>query len=158
MLRISRMTDYAVVVLVQLGRGPEVQTASGIAAATGVPEPTVAKLLKALATAGLAASLRGARGGYRLTRPLDAISIAEVIAALEGPIALTACVEGSAVTCGQVECCPMGGRWSEVNAALRGALEGISLAAMAEGAQRATVRREALWLAPADSPSYGNAR
>jgi FeS assembly SUF system regulator len=157
MLRISRMTDYAVVVLVQLGRGPEVQTASGLAALTGVPEPTVAKLLKLLTNAGLVASLRGARGGYRLTRPLSAISIAEVIAALEGPIALTACVEGSTVSCGQMECCPMGGRWSEVNAALREALESISLAAMAEGAHRAAARREALWFTP-ETPSYGNGR
>lgn len=158
MLRISRMTDYAVVVLVQLGRGPEVQTASGLAALTGVPEPTVAKLLKLLAGAGLVTSLRGARGGYRLTRPLGAISIAEVIAALEGPIALTACVEGSATPCGQVECCPMGGRWSEVNAALREALEGISLAQMAEGARRATARREALWLTAASPSPYGDAK
>ena len=72
-----------------------VQTSPGIAATTGIPEPTVAKVLKTLAAGGLVASQRGARGGYRLLRPLSAIPIADVIAAVDGPIALTACVEGS---------------------------------------------------------------
>ena len=70
------------------------QTSPGIAAATGIPEPTVAKVLKTLAAAGLVASQRGARGGYRLARPLAAIPVADVIAAIDGPIALTACVDG----------------------------------------------------------------
>ena len=76
-----------------------VQTSPGIAAATGIPEPTVAKVLKTLAAGGLVASQRGARGGYRLLRPLAAIPVADVIAAIDGPIALTACVDGSATEC-----------------------------------------------------------
>ena len=75
------------------------QTSPGIAATTGIPEPTVAKVLKTLAAGGLVASQRGARGGYRLLRPLAAIPVADVIAAVDGPIALTACVEGSVVEC-----------------------------------------------------------
>ena len=74
------------------------QTSPGIAATTGIPEPTVAKVLKTLAAGGLVASQRGARGGYRLLRPLSAIPVADVIAAVDGPIALTACVEGSAAS------------------------------------------------------------
>ncbi|HTW25483.1 MAG TPA: SUF system Fe-S cluster assembly regulator [Acetobacteraceae bacterium] len=133
MLRLSKLTDYAVVVLVRLGpegAEPEVQTSPGIAAATGIPEPTVAKVLKALTASGLVASQRGARGGYRLNRPLAAIPVADVIAAIDGPIALTACVEGSGSECESRGFCPMAGRWDPVNAAIRDALTGISLADM----------------------------
>jgi FeS assembly SUF system regulator len=130
MLRLSKLTDYAVVVLVQLARGGVVQTAPGVAAATAVPEPTVAKVLKILTSAGLVTSLRGARGGYRLARPLAALSVSEVIAAVDGPIALTACVEGSLTACEQQGSCPMSGRWLRVNEAIREALAGITLADM----------------------------
>ncbi len=138
MLRLSKLTDYAVVVLIRLsdsdcGRvcgGDGVQTSPGIAAATGVPEPTVAKVLKALAAAGLVASLRGARGGYRLDRSLAAISVADVIAAVDGPIALTACVDGGAGGCDVQNRCAVKGRWDVVNDAIRGALHGITLADM----------------------------
>ena len=131
MLRLSKLTDYAVVVLVRLSRADEVQTSPGIAAATGIPEPTVAKVLKALAGAGLVASQRGARGGYRLTRPLGAIAVSDVIAAIDGPIALTACVEGSSEHCGVEQLCSMRGNWNRVNRAIRDALEDVTLADMA---------------------------
>ena len=71
MLRLSKLTDYAVVVLVRLDSGSQVQTSPGIAATTGIPEPTVAKVLKTLSGAALVTSQRGARGGYRLARALD---------------------------------------------------------------------------------------
>ena len=130
MIRISKLADYSVVVLVRLGAGV-IETAPGIAHATGVPEPTVAKVLKALAGAGLVASQRGARGGYRLARPLHLVSVADVIAAIEGPIALTACVEHSPSACEAESCCPVRGRWDPVNAAVREALEGVTLAQLA---------------------------
>ena len=129
MFRLSKLTDYAVVVLVRLALDEAVQTAPGIAAGTGIPEPTVAKVLKLLAGRELVVSQRGARGGYRLVRPLRAIPVAEVIAAIDGPIALTACVEGGECTCHSM--CPMHGRWDPVNAAIQGALAGITLADMA---------------------------
>ena len=132
MLRLSRLTEYAVVVLVRLSREAGVLTAPGIAATTGIPEPTVAKVLKTLAAGGLVASQRGARGGYRLLRPLGAIPVADVIAAVDGPIALTACVEGSIVEC-ETQCmCPMRGRWDPVNEAIHQALSAITLADMQE--------------------------
>src|SRR5277367_4764012 len=138
MLRLSKLTDYAVVVLVKLSSGSEgVQTSPGIAAATGIPEPTVAKVLKSLAGAGLVTSQRGARGGYRPVRPLSDVPVAEVIAAVDGPIALTACVEGSSSGCESEHLCPMRGRWDPVNEAIRQALSGITLADMRD----ATVRR-----------------
>jgi FeS assembly SUF system regulator len=134
MLRLSKLTDYAVVVLIKLSTtsdaGDAVQTSPGIAAATEVPEPTVAKVLKALTSAGLVASQRGARGGYRLLRGLDDIAIADVIAAIDGPIALTACVDGSPTPCEVQGLCAVKGRWDLVNDAIRRALGGITLADM----------------------------
>lgn len=139
MLRLSKLTDYAVVVLIRLAdsehaasrgcAGAAVQTSPGIAVATGVPEPTVAKVLKALAGASLVVSQRGARGGYRLARPISAISVADVIAAVDGPIALTACVDGAG-GCDVQGMCAVRGRWDPVNDAIREALTGITLAAM----------------------------
>lgn len=143
MLRLSKLTDYAVVVLVRLSTGDEVQTSPGIAAATGIPEPTVAKVLKTLAAGGLVASQRGARGGYRLMRSLAAIPISDVIAAIDGPIALTACVDGAAVSCECQEICPMRGRWDPVNQAIRQALSDITLADMMEPALPRTLRAAA---------------
>ncbi len=135
MIRLSKLTDYAVVVLFKLSAAEaaeSVQTSPGIAIATGVPEPTVAKVLKLLTASALVASHRGARGGYRLARSLEEISIADVITAVDGPIALTACVDGAQVTCGNGEGCALRGRWQLVNDAIRRALEGISLAEMFE--------------------------
>ena len=128
MLRLSKLTDYAVVVLLRLAQSEAVQTSPGLAAATGVPEPTVAKVLKTLTAADLVASQRGARGGYRLALPLSAISVSDVIAAVDGPIALTACVEGSGADCEVQGMCAVRGRWDVVNDAIRGALGAISLA------------------------------
>lgn len=133
MLRLSRLTDYAVVALVRLGTEEGVATSPGIAAAIGIPEPTVAKVLKALAGQGLVTSTRGAHGGYRLSRKLAEIAVAEVICAIDGPIALTSCVDG-ALGCESQSLCPVAGRWDPVNDAIRGALANITLADMAAAA------------------------
>ncbi len=135
MLRLSKLTDYAVVVLIRLADagaacGEAVQTSPGISGATGVPEPTVAKVLKALSAAGLVASQRGARGGYRLAQPLHAITVADVITAIDGPIALTACVDGAPGTCDMHPRCALRGRWDLVNDAIHQALAAITLAEM----------------------------
>ena len=131
MLRLSKLADYAVVVLVRLSHVEGCQTSPGVAAMTGLPEPTVAKVLKALATSGLVASQRGARGGYRLVRTLADIAVADVIAAIDGPIALTACVEGGAGNCEAEGSCPVRGRWDPVNHAVLQALTRLTLADMA---------------------------
>ena len=140
MLRLSKLTDYAVVVLVRLDSGAEVQTSPGIAVSTGIPEPTVAKVLKTLAGAALVISQRGARGGYRLARPLEDIQVAEVIAAMDGPIALAACVDGSSTECEALALCPVRGRWDPVNEAIQRALSAISLADMRAAAIPAVFR------------------
>jgi len=128
MLRLSKLADYAVVVLVRLSAGDEVQTSPCIAAITGLPEPTVAKVLKALATGGLVASQRGARGGYRLTRPLSTIRVSDVVAAIDGPVHIAACVEGSPSNCEAASLCSCRGGWDKVNQAVMQALGTISLA------------------------------
>src|SRR5271154_1414118 len=133
MLKLSRLTDYAVVALVRLSATEGVATSPCIAAAIGIPEPTVAKVLKALAGQGLVVSTRGARGGYRLSRPLSEIAVSEVICAIDGPIALTSCVDGG-MGCESQSLCPVAGRWDPVNDAIRDALTGITLADMAAAA------------------------
>ena len=137
MLRLSKLTDYAVVVLVRLSHADTVQTSPGIAAATGIPEPTVAKVLKTLAAGNLVSSQRGAKGGYRLNRDLATIPIADVIAAVDGPIALTACVDGALTSCESLGLCPMRGRWDPVNEAIHNALSSITLADMQASPLRA---------------------
>lgn len=134
MLRVSKLTDYAVVVLSQLEAEGGVQTAPGLALATGVAEPTVAKVLKMLSQAGLVEGLRGARGGYRLLRPLAELPLSDVIVAIDGPIALTACVDGGFGLCEAEHVCPVRGRWDPVNAAIRNALAGIKVAHIASRA------------------------
>ena len=155
MLRLSKLADYAVVVLVRLSHGEVVQTVSGIARGTGVPEPTVAKVLKLLAQSGLVSSQRGARGGYRLARPLAAIPVADVIVAIDGPIALTDCVDGDG-RCEAEALCPVRGRWHPVNAAVRNALSAITLADMdaASARPRDASSTRAMPAASAISPTY----
>ena len=133
MLRLSKLTDYAVVVLTRLEEAEEgaVMTAPGLAAATGLAEPTVSKVLKILAHAGLVEGRRGAAGGYLLTRPISEMPLTDVITAIDGPIALTACVDNSFGLCDAEATCPVRGRWDPVNDAIRRALSGISIADLA---------------------------
>ena len=132
MIRLNRLTDYAVVVLTQMTRNPDdLWTAPQIAQDTGVPLPTVAKLLNVLAHGDLIASHRGAAGGYTLNRPAEDVTVAEIIQAVEGPIALTACVDGATGGCEVESICPMRGNWDKVNRAIRGALGAVTLADMA---------------------------
>lgn len=137
MFRLSKLSDYAVVVLSELGRADpahgvvgDKRSATDLAAATGIAEPTVAKVLKLLGAAGLVTSQRGAQGGYRIARPLARTAIADVIVAVEGPIALAACVDGATGGCEAEGSCPVRGRWDPVNAAIRRALSDITLADM----------------------------
>jgi FeS assembly SUF system regulator len=131
MIKVSRLADYAVVVLATLSAPQEEwMTASAVSVKTRLPEPTVAKVLKLLAKAELATSLRGAAGGYKAAHTAKDISIADIVKAVDGPISLTACVEGSNEPCGYACSCPVKGRWDKVNLAIRTALEEVSLADM----------------------------
>ncbi len=132
MFKINKLTDYATVVLIEIARGDVVRSSQQIAGQTGIPVPTVAKLMKALNTVGLVASRRGAGGGYFLGRPAVGIALADVIEAVEGPIALTACTDTSDELCSIESVCPVQGKWNRVNAAVRAALTEVTLADMVE--------------------------
>ncbi len=131
MFRLNRLTDYAVVVLSQMAlRAGETRSAQQISEDTGVPLPTVAKLLNLLGHAKLVSSQRGTSGGYTLSAEPEDITVARIIQAMEGPIALTACVDGAADSCDSESFCPMRGNWNKVNGAIREALTSVSLADM----------------------------
>lgn len=131
MLRLNKLTDYAVVTLTRMAGAPdETFTAPRLAGETAVPIPTVAKLMKQLGKGGLVSSQRGATGGYTLSRAPTQITVAEVIEAMEGPISLTACVEGADDSCSVVSLCPMSGNWNKVNKVIHEALKGLTLADM----------------------------
>jgi len=132
MLRLNRITDYAVVVLSQMAREPaKLVTAPQLADDTQVPQPTVAKVLKALVRGDVLVSHRGANGGYTLARRPQAITMLEIIRTLEGPVSLTDCVDGAPGDCSVESLCPMRGNWDRVNDAIQEALQGVSLADMA---------------------------
>lgn len=132
MIRLSKLTDYAVVLLTQLVRREGgLSTTSILAAETGLPHPTVAKVLKLLAKGEILKAQRGAAGGYVLARPADAISVADIITAIDGPIHLTDCVKGAVHICQMSGNCRMNGHWNRVNHAVREALQKVSLYEMA---------------------------
>ncbi|MCB1538958.1 MAG: SUF system Fe-S cluster assembly regulator [Alphaproteobacteria bacterium] len=131
MIKLSRMSDYALVVLEMLSRNSGAPlSAPQIAEGAGLPEPTVAKVLKQMATGGLVTSVRGVNGGYAIARPAGEISVFDIVSAIEGRLSLTACVEGHDEPCALEGACAMTGRWNPVNAAVRGAFESITLADM----------------------------
>ncbi|HWW32934.1 MAG TPA: SUF system Fe-S cluster assembly regulator [Steroidobacteraceae bacterium] len=146
MLRISRLTDYATVLLATLAGEPgRVQTAAALAEQTHIAAPTVSKLLKQLQRAGLVTSTRGLHGGYQLSRPASQISAAAILDALEGPMALTDCAAGHG-NCEIEESCRVSRVWQRLNLAMRRALYDVSLAQLAgldaAPARLATLERE----------------
>jgi FeS assembly SUF system regulator len=132
-IRLSKLADYGIVVMTNMARQPGRQhNAPEVAAQSHIPLPMVSKILKSLARAGLLESHRGVKGGYGLARPAAAISVAEVISALDGPIALTACIEDGPGGCEIEALCPARANWQRINDAIRSALDGISMAEMAQ--------------------------
>ena len=130
MLRLSKLTDYATVILSFMARdNTQVHAAIEIASATGIALPTVSKILKLLVNAKMLMSTRGAKGGYALARTPEKITIAAVISALEGPIALTEC-SISLQGCEQASGCEIRGNWSLINQTIHNALESVTLADM----------------------------
>lgn len=130
MLRVTKLTDYATVVLTVLAANPSlVLSAPELAERAGLETPTVSKLLKPLAQAGLVEGFRGANGGYRLTRAPEAISLVEIVEAMEGPLAMTECSihEGN---CGIQDSCHVRANWRHINDVVADALRSVSLAQM----------------------------
>lgn len=129
MLRISKLTDYAILLMVELSRSGEMLSAQALAGRVHVEVPTAGKVLKQLANANLVESFRGASGGYRVNRPAAEISVAEVIAAIEGPIAMTECCAEPGL-CSVEDSCNLRGNWQRISVAVARALEEVSLAEM----------------------------
>ncbi len=130
MIKLGKMTDYAVVLMVQLvreGVGASC-SASHLSEKTRLPEPTVAKVMKKLSQCKIVESVRGASGGYRMSRSAAELSVCDVIEAMDGPIAIASCVDKF---CSTGAFCGTKGRWTPVNAAIREALQAVSLADMA---------------------------
>ncbi|TRX01465.1 SUF system Fe-S cluster assembly regulator [Candidatus Methylobacter oryzae] len=128
MLRLSKLTDYATVILSFMARdGSQMRAAMEIATMTGIALPTVSKILKLLVNANVLISTRGAKGGYALARMPEEISVAAVISALEGPIALTEC-SISHQGCEQASRCDILGNWGLINQTIHNALESVTVA------------------------------
>lgn len=130
MIRISKLTDYAIVLLCQMARAADrTHAATELAEQTGLATPTVSKLLKSLTRAGIISSSRGAHGGYAIAVPPTTLSIAQVIDALEGPIALTEC-SNEHDHCQQSASCDVRANWNVINRAVQTALDAVTLADM----------------------------
>jgi len=129
MLRVSRLTDYATVVMTCIAAHPhDVLSTAQIADETRLELPTVSKLLKSLGHARLVESFRGVNGGYRLARPAREISLAQIVEAMEGPIGMTECsIEGQ---CDREAQCGVRGSWRRISNVLDNALRAVSLADM----------------------------
>jgi len=151
-MQLNRLTDYAVVILGQMARhedrhggrhgGPGVVSAIGLAEATGFPLPTVQKVLKQLGKAGLVVSQRGVGGGYQMASPASEITVGDVVTAMQGPIMLTACVEGAEDPCACASHCPLAGNWNRVNEAIRAAFDSVTLEEMLQFPAAAPVARK----------------
>jgi FeS assembly SUF system regulator len=140
MLRISKLTDYATALLTQLAGMPERQvSAQQLATEARLPLPTVAALLKRLGRAGLVRGSRGVAGGYSLARPPKDISVAEIIAVIEGPVALTECALGDG-NCSLESDCVTRANWRQISRAVRVALEAVTLADMTRPAGKSVPR------------------
>jgi len=141
MLRITRQSDFGIVLMTLFTRSESAEekisvlSARDMAHDTNLHLPTVSKILKALTRSGLLESTRGVKGGYSLARPVEDISVANIIEAIEGPIALTDCIEEAGLDCFLESTCPCKENWKRVNTAVRNALAAIPLSQMNSGCQ-----------------------
>ena len=138
MIRLTNLADYAVVVMTAAAKSADRRlSAPEVALATGIPVPTVAKLMGTLARAGLLSASRGAGGGFQFCQAPAAVSIAAIIEAVDGPIALTQCQHPgttAASECGLGSSCSIRGHWAPINRAVRDALGAVTLAELIQPA------------------------
>ncbi|MGD0957199.1 MAG: SUF system Fe-S cluster assembly regulator [Candidatus Acidiferrales bacterium] len=129
MVRLGKLTDYGLVLMTCIARGQELplRTARDLAVESRLPLSTVSKLLKQLLQNGLLTSHRGTKGGYFLARDPRDISVVEIIAAIEGPMALTECSTDVTGLCNLEPCCPIKTNQQIINQAVRGVLDKITL-------------------------------
>ena len=136
MFKLNRMTDYAILVLGVLAhRWGEILTTAQLAELTGLNQPTVAKVAKTLVAAHMLDTQRGVHGGYRLARQASIISLVQIVEAMEGPIAVNDCVDGTQDSNITNNCCFVSQNWNRVNLAIRNALDDVSLEDLIDPAQ-----------------------
>lgn len=145
MIRLTNLADYAVILMCEIAGAPARVSAQGLSEATNIPVPTVSKILNALGRAGLLVSHRGLKGGFALAQDAESVTVADIIEAIDGPIALTHCTEPTETDCGYVDICGMRPKWQVINQAVRGALADVSLATLIAPVsfEDYTARREA---------------
>ena len=139
MIRLSKLTDYGIVLMTRFAVDGAVHTARELADDTGVPLPTVSKILKALAREELLGSHRGVKGGYNLARAAQEISVAQIISVFE-PIAMTECTSMGPSLCELEPTCPVRGNWQKIGLAIRNALADLTLADMTSPLPMVTAR------------------
>lgn len=136
MIRLTNLADYAVVLMWTMGLKPsEWHSAQRLAQETNIPLPTVSKILNALSHAGLVVSHRGLKGGFELAKGADEVTVADIIEAVDGPIALTNCVTHVPGECSIEHLCAFRPHWQTINRAIRTSLAGITLQAMIASAR-----------------------
>ena len=142
MIRLSKLTDYGLVLMARMAQNRDrvLHTARDLAFESRLPLPTVSKLLKELVQGGLLVSHRGVRGGYSLARKPREISVAEVIAVFEGPIALTECSTDISGLCDLEPCCPIKDNQRIISQAVRGALENVMLSDLSQPLRSTTMK------------------
>ncbi len=130
-LKLTNIADYAVVLMSRLALGGNRLNAQDLSLLTGIPLPTVSKVLHLLSRSGVLVAHRGVAGGYTLARGAEAISIADIIEAVDGPIAVTHCVDTETSDCCIDHTCNVRPHWQLINGAVRGALDDVKLSALA---------------------------
>lgn len=158
MVRLEKLTDYGLVLLTGIAKTPDtsLRTARDLAQETGLPLPTVSRLLQDLLRGGLLVSQRGIRGGYKLAKPPQEISISSVIVALEGPIRLTACSSDVAGACELEPHCAIKSNQRVINAAVHKVLEQLSLADLMQPLQLLTIQDTRGKHVPSIGPAFGS--
>jgi FeS assembly SUF system regulator len=141
MVKLGKLTDYGLVLMtcIARGQGVSLRTATDLAAESHLPVPTVSKLLKELLQSGLLVSQRGVKGGYTLARPAREIALTEIIAALEGPVALTQCSTHDPGACDLEPSCPIMRNQQIINQMVRGVLERITLSDLLQPMQLTSI-------------------
>lgn len=128
MLRLTNLADYGVLLMGEISKNTEVRhSAQELSKSTSMPVPTVSKILNILSKHGLLTSFRGLKGGFILSRPAEDISLADIIAAIDGPIALTHCAEEDPDNCDYQDICTMRPHWVIINETVKAALKNVSL-------------------------------
>jgi FeS assembly SUF system regulator len=135
MIRLTNLADYAVILMCEMSHADSRLSAQDLAASTGIPVPTVSKILNLLSRGELLKSHRGLKGGFALAKSKEDISVADIIEVIDGPIALTSCSENTkSCDCGFDDVCSLRPRWQLISGAVRGALQKVSLEEIAQPA------------------------